>query len=480
MLPIKVRGERGPLIFMLHWLGGSADTWTEVSEALAARGFHCIALDLPGFGRAVDVETFSVSEMADAVIRTIRFVRGGDTSSPWLLAGHSMGGKLSAVIARRAADGVAGLEQLAGLVLVSPSPAGVEPMPENKRKEALEHLGQSTGDPARDYKNADRFVLDNVGRMPLLNAIQQRTTNDVLRMNRAALRTWMTVGSKEDWAARVGALDLPAVILAGTEEASLGPDAQRKHTLPHVPNAAIIPLEGSSHLSPLERPWELVEHITEFARRHHLRPVPQAIPLDARTAGLIGSSATSPQTRDVLNARLGAEPVAITFDVAEVRILRALVRRVLPGAPFDLALRIDHQLSQPVTDGSRHASLPPDAEAWHQGLHSLEAASARSFGVPFLALDAPHQDGLLKQAAAGELGKGALGTLRLGESAHSFSAAQMKDWFEDVRGELTKIYISDPRTMSRVGFTGFADDHGFTQIELNQSEPFEAAEESAR
>ena len=49
----------------------------------------------------------------------------------------------------------------------------------------------------------------------------------------------------------------------------------------------------------------------------------------------------------------------------------------------------------------------------------------------------------------------------------------MRIWFEDVRAELAKLYVADPRTMERIGFTGFADDHGFTQIELGQREVFE-------
>jgi len=88
----------------LHFLGGSALSWLKVTEALDRR-FECIAVDLPGFGTASIVPGYSVEKMADIVVRIIReFVKGR-----WILAGHSMGAKVAAVVARRAEAGDAAL-----------------------------------------------------------------------------------------------------------------------------------------------------------------------------------------------------------------------------------------------------------------------------------------------------------------------------------------------------------------------------------
>ena len=38
-------------MFLLHFLGGSAREWSEVTALLAER-FRCVAIDLPGFGDA--------------------------------------------------------------------------------------------------------------------------------------------------------------------------------------------------------------------------------------------------------------------------------------------------------------------------------------------------------------------------------------------------------------------------------------------
>ena len=97
--------------------------------------------------------------------------------------------------------------------------------------------------------------------------------------------------------------------------------------------------------------------------------------------------------------------------------------------------------------------------------------------MSFTGLHPDQQDLLLQQATAGKLGKGVLGglqdALHLREGADAFSADEMKRWFEDVRAACTRRYVADPRTMDRMGYTGFADDLGFTQIRLGEVEEFE-------
>jgi pimeloyl-ACP methyl ester carboxylesterase len=132
MLSLERRGSHGPLIVMLHWLGGSSRTFTEVAELLAPRGFQCVAIDLPGFGNSSQHQDFSIPAMVQALTDTIRELRGqnsADPEAPWLLAGHSMGGKLSMLLARAAEDNTIGLANLRGLVLLSPSTPSPEPPP---------------------------------------------------------------------------------------------------------------------------------------------------------------------------------------------------------------------------------------------------------------------------------------------------------------------------------------------------------------
>jgi pimeloyl-ACP methyl ester carboxylesterase len=87
----------------------------------------CIAVDLPSFRRSPPLATYTLDNMADAVEALVRSLGLNE----YLLAGHSMSGKIAAVIAARRPPA------LRGLVLVAPSPPTPEPMDEAKRNRAL-------------------------------------------------------------------------------------------------------------------------------------------------------------------------------------------------------------------------------------------------------------------------------------------------------------------------------------------------------
>ncbi|MGI4827948.1 MAG: alpha/beta fold hydrolase, partial [Janthinobacterium lividum] len=477
MLPVRREGERGPLLVMLHWLGGGAQTWTEVSHGLAGRGVRCAALDLPGFGEASGTAGYTVAAMADAVAETIKRLRaepGFSGSVPWLIAGHSMGGKIAGVVARRALDGEPGLEDLRGIVLVSASPPSPEPMSDSKRGDMLQSLGESTDDPTTDRKHAEKFVDENTGKLPLPGNVRERAIEGVLGMNRTAFRRWLELGSNEDWGSVVGQVRLPALLFAGTEDGALGPKAQRELTLPHFPEGELVTLEHAGHLAPLERPGELVERLTQFIANTGISLTVNETKPGSNFEHLLHSDRVSPHTREAMEARLGQaqhwnhEPG--TFTPAEFRTLRALAERLLPNAGLDLAACVDAEIGKEAGDGWRYAALPPDTEAWHRGLLSLDSAAQRLHGVSFVSLFPKMQDALIEQATAGKLGKGLLGTLHVGDAADAFSANEMRLWFEEVRGMYIRFYVGDPRTMERMGYTGFADDLGFTQIKLGQQE----------
>jgi pimeloyl-ACP methyl ester carboxylesterase len=474
MLAYRTTGSDGPTIVLLHWLGGSAQTWTDVAALLASRGIRSVAIDLPGFGDSVDNQNYSVQSMAEEVAATLLSLEPAILSDGWLLGGHSMGGKVAVVLARALLNGTSKLFMPAGLVLISPSPAGPEPMKTAKREQMLAALGQSTGDAQEDRKRAASFVDDNVGKVPLESDTRTRTVNDVLRMSRHAFTAWLSgtdgqpAGSKEDWSVRVGILPIPAIVFAGTEDDALGPDAQRNHTLPHLSSVELVPLQGCGHLGPIERPNEVADHIVSFAQAHDLIVRPSGDTISPVFRQLIDFPRTSPLTRAVLLTRTTESfNPSQTLSETELRTLRVLIDTVVPGAPSNLAARLDQALAKPQADGWRFDNLPADVEAWHQGLLSLDAAAHREHGVSFIALPPRLRRALLLEAQGGKLSRGALGALHVGESAGAFTAAQMQHWFEDVRAELTRLYVSDPRTLDRIGFTGFADDpSGFTQIRL--------------
>lgn len=104
-------GGRGPVMVLLHGLGGSHANWMRLGPLLAERA-RVLAPDLPGFGysppagRATTVQT-----NARWVLRFLREIAG----TPAILVGNSMGGLIS-ILAAGTDPG-----QVAGLALLDPA-----------------------------------------------------------------------------------------------------------------------------------------------------------------------------------------------------------------------------------------------------------------------------------------------------------------------------------------------------------------------
>ena len=244
-----------PTLFCLHFLGGSASSWVWLASRLE-KTHRCIGVDLPGFGDAERPATYSVASAADHVSHVIKDHDPGCFG----LVGHSMGGKIATVLARRSEDGDAALQGLDRLVLMAASPPGPEPIPEAKRNEML---GWFRGDPAEQREKAARYIDQNCGEQ-LPDTVRSAVIADVLRARHAAWTAWLDEGSREDWSERIGMLSTPTLVLAGSEDANLGEAAQRQTTMPHLAHARLVTLKGAGHLLPIERAQEVATHIADM------------------------------------------------------------------------------------------------------------------------------------------------------------------------------------------------------------------------
>ncbi len=254
MLPatnLLLHGNRSdglPTFVLLHVFGLARREWLETSLALAQQ-YRVISIDTPGFGEARDVKGYSVAEMADAFALSIGQLR----LDRWILVGHSMTGKVAAVLASR---GLPGLERL---VLLTPSPLGPEPMAPEARAAMLAQAAPTRAD-------AESYIRENSA-LPIRPDVFERSVEDRMRANPAAWRAWLEHGSKEDWSGRVEALFLPTMVIAAEKDSSLGPAVQKRLTIPFYPQGRLETIAGCGHLVPLEAPERLAGCLREFAGR---------------------------------------------------------------------------------------------------------------------------------------------------------------------------------------------------------------------
>lgn len=448
-----------PVLFLLHALGGSARVWDGVVATLGAE-FEGIAIDLPGFGDAPAATDLTVSGMVDHVIEIVR----SKGASRWLLIGHSMGGKVATIIASRALTGEPGLFGLAGVVLLAASPPSPEPMGEDRREKMI---GWASNGPL-DEAAARAFVDGNVG--SALSAEADRLAiQDLKRASREAWLAWLERGSREDWSAAVGILDVPALIIVGGADGDLGEEGQRTTNARVYPRARIHVEAGAGHLLPLERPRETAELIIDFW--HRAAGLGPAVP--GGFCRVIASERTSRRMRAALSIRALADDPGYTpraLSATQLQTLRSLADRVVPqtGRAIDLAARLDAQLAAGKGDGWRFSDLPSDAEAYAQALDDM---------ADFGALPDLEQDALLTRIAKGE---------SVARADTNLSAEQMQHWFEDLRADLVRLWLAHPSTMARIGFDGFANGgdgprkQGFERLAADEWESWEPLVEVSR
>ncbi len=192
------------------------------------------------------------------------------------------------------------------------------------------------------------------------------------------------------------------------------------------------------------------------------------------TAVLLASDLVTPATCAVLKARLdgagyrqesSARANPRHFDEHGFATLRAASARLIPqldrALPIDLARGIDERLADGLGNGWRYAVMPPDGEAYVRGLCGMNESAQERFGIDFVALDATRQDVVLHAIQSGEV------------SGVSWDAVPATRFFEELLAELTELYYAHPLAQDEIGYTGFADAHGWQALGLNELELWE-------
>lgn len=91
-------GTAGPRVAFLHGLFGQGRNWSTIAKALAGpdgMAARCTLVDLPDHGRSAWTADFSYQGYAASVAATLRAIDEG----PWVVVGHSLGGKTAMVLA---------------------------------------------------------------------------------------------------------------------------------------------------------------------------------------------------------------------------------------------------------------------------------------------------------------------------------------------------------------------------------------------
>jgi hypothetical protein len=203
--------------------------------------------------------------------------------------------------------------------------------------------------------------------------------------------------------------------------------------------------------------------------------------LDPEYNALIESNRVSAKTRATLRGRLDSagEPAEKDGLAREaVRTLQTIAECVAPltGRSIDFGAHINARLATGEGKGWRYAELPPDLAAYRAGIKTIDRFCLNTFDVSFNDLQIEEQIQTLTLIERGEL---VTILFEFDSDASILDAAQMQRWFEDLRGDVTALYMSHPETLAQLGYSGIADGadstamSGFVELGLGKVEPWE-------
>ena len=227
------------LIF-LHYFGGGPRSWDGV--LLRLDDFDCQTPDLREVGRLPD--GYSVERAATDTMQL-----AGEQAEPFVIVGHSMGGKIALAIAARAP------KNLRGLFLIAPSPPSPEPMNEADREFMLRGHGTREA--------AERIVKGAAG-APLPSEAWETAIAANLAYGERDWRNWIEIGTREDISALVPQIKVPVTIIAGESDESMSANFLRGALADLIPGTSVAEIRGIGHLVPQGKPDETAQRIRDL------------------------------------------------------------------------------------------------------------------------------------------------------------------------------------------------------------------------
>ncbi|MGI5404965.1 alpha/beta fold hydrolase [Streptomyces sp. CA-135486] len=249
-IEVRSKGHTGPALVFVHYWGGSAATWDGVVGRLPAEQ-ATVRFDQRGWGTSQALPgSYALDQLADDLTCVVEALDLG----PFVLVGHSMGGKVSQLVAARRPAG------LAGVILVAPAPPEPPAVVTPEYREGLCH--------AYDSPESVGQALDHVlTAVALPESLRAAVVRDSLAVHPEARREWPLRGIATDITDAAQAIEVPVTVVAGENDAVEPPQVLRDHLLPHIPHAQLSTVPGVGHLLPLEAPDALAAVLRSVTAR---------------------------------------------------------------------------------------------------------------------------------------------------------------------------------------------------------------------
>lgn len=239
----------GPVVVLLHGLGGSRTAW-EPQLAVLAADWRVVAWDQPGYGASAPIDPFTFPALADAVARLLDDL--DVEAAP--LVGLSFGGMVALHTA------LAHPDRVRGLALVDTSPAfGLDGTdPDEWRALRLDPLDHGVTPAAMAVE-----VLTSVAGPHAGPEVIAEAAAAMARIPPAGLRAAVECLPTHDVRDRLDRIAVPTLVVVGEHDTET-PLPYARALADGIPGAELAVVPGAGHLSNLERPEEVNRLLAAF------------------------------------------------------------------------------------------------------------------------------------------------------------------------------------------------------------------------
>jgi abhydrolase domain-containing protein 6 len=250
---VHVESGHGPVLVLLHGYTGSKENWLPLMPQLNAR-WRVVAPDLPGWGESTRIAGADYGYAAEAALIAAWLPTLGD--GPVVLAGHSMGGGIAAVLAARAP------QRVSRLVLMD---AGGAPFRENDFGRAV--LRGENPFAVSDRASLDRYLHTVFDAPPWVPWPADRALI-ARRIADAAFETAVLdrIGRGPDAFQPVreaAGVRAPTLLLWCAADRVIDVSAAEPYRAA-IAGSVLVLLQGCNHMPMMERPLETAAALEEF------------------------------------------------------------------------------------------------------------------------------------------------------------------------------------------------------------------------
>jgi 3-oxoadipate enol-lactonase len=251
----EARRSGDPAIVLLHGLLFDGGMWRGQLEPLSALG-RVVVIDGPGHGKSEPPPRFTMEEHADALLDAF-----GDLDvTRALVVGLSWGGMVGMRLALQHPA------RVAGLALLDTS-AERQTLAERLRYRAFVAIHRRVGIPYGMFAKevaplmfAPRTLLE---RPELIESTYRRTMGfDREGVARASLAV---VVHRTSILEKLDRIRIPTLVMCGREDRATTPD-KSENIARAIPGARFVMIDGVGHMSTLEDPGAVNQHLVPFAR----------------------------------------------------------------------------------------------------------------------------------------------------------------------------------------------------------------------